>query len=248
MGEIGNRVIEKIKEEKIEPKPRWRFLMKNYFIWTLFIVSIFIGALAFCTMLYVFFNNDWDLYKYLHTSVVGHIMLSIPYLWILFLIFFTALAYYNYKHTRDGYRHETYMILFLSIAGSALLGTFLYTLGMGESIEDLAANAVPYYEKIACCSHRKDIWDQPAVGLLGGEIVRIINNHDFELKDFSGAMWQVQEDDDTLEFEPLKMKAGEEIKVIGEEKQGNFFWAREVRAWLNRGKARQAKIRFESEE
>jgi heme/copper-type cytochrome/quinol oxidase subunit 2 len=245
MGEIGKKVIEKIKEEKIAPKPRWHFLLKNYFTWIFFVISVIIGSLAFCTILYVFFNNDWDLYKYLHTSVVGHIMLSIPYLWILFLALFTVLAYYNYKHTRDGYRHEAYMVMFLSIAGSALLGTFLYTLGAGEVVEDVAVGAVPYYEKITCCNHRKDIWDQPTIGLLGGEIIQIIDNKNFELKDFGGSIWQVQEDEDTLEFEPLKMKVGEEVKVIGEEKKENFFWAREVRPWKNKGKARPVKSRIE---
>jgi len=245
MNKLCDKVLCKIKEEKIAPKPRWHFLLKDYFTWIMFVISIIIGALAFCTMLYVFSNNDWDLYKYLHTSVIGHIMLSIPYIWILFLILFLALAFYNYKHTKDGYRHQAYMIMLLSIAGSALLGTFLHTLGMGEAIEDLAANAVPYYEKITCCSHRKDIWNQPAIGLLGGEIVRIIDSRDFELKDFNGAIWQVQEDEDTLEFEPLKIKAGEEVKMIGEEKKENFFWAREVRPWQNKGKGHPAKARVE---
>lgn len=234
MGEIGKKVIEKIREEKIAPKPRWHFLLKDYFTWIMFVISIFIGALAFCTMLYVFFNNDWDLYKYLHTSVVGHIMLSIPYLWILFLILFLALAFYNYKHTKDGYRHQAYMIMLLSIAGSALLGTFLHTLGMGEAIEDAAANAVPYYEKITCCSHRKDIWNQPAIGLLGGKITEIKDEQNFGLEDFQGTLWQVKEDSETIERGPAMIKMGKEVKVIGEEKEEGIFWAREIRPW--RGK------------
>ncbi|MDP1845174.1 MAG: hypothetical protein Q8L09_00315 [Candidatus Moranbacteria bacterium] len=231
MGEIGKKVIEKIKEEKIAPKPRWRFLMKNYFTWAMFIVSIFIGSLAFCTMLYVFFNNDWDLYKYLHTSVVGHIMLSIPYLWILFLILFLALAFYNYKHTKDGYRHETYIILLLSIAGSVILGTFLHTLGVGEKIEDFAISSVPLYEKAACCSHRKDIWDQPTIGLLGGKIIEIKDEQNFGLEDFKGTFWQVEADGETIEQEPAIIRIGKEVKVIGEEKEEGIFWAREIRPW-----------------
>lgn len=231
MGEIGKKVIEKIREEKISPKPRWRFLMKNYFVWTLFVVSIVIGALAFCAMLSVLFNNDWDLYKYLHTSAIGHIMLSIPYLWILFLILFTALAFYNYKHTKDGYRHETYAILLLSIAGSVFLGAFLHTLGAGEKIENLAISTVPLYGKAACCSQRKDIWNQPTLGLLGGKIIGIKDERNFDLEDFRGTVWQVVADNEIIGRELVIIRIGKIVKVIGEKKEGRIFWAREIRPW-----------------
>jgi hypothetical protein len=244
MSELGKKVLEKIKEEKIGPKPRWRFLFKDYFIWLMFLISLIIGAIAFCVSLHILFENDWDLYQYLHRSLAGHILISIPYLWIIFLILFIGVAYYNFKHTKEGYRRETYMIVGLSIVGSLILGTFLHTVGAGQTVEDVVASSIPFYEKLTCCHDRTDIWDQPEKGLLGGKITKTLNNKEFELKDFRGVFWQVQENEDTLEYEPVRIEAGEEIKIIGEKEQENVFWAREIRPWQNKGQIRKAKLRW----
>jgi len=248
MDNLGDRILQKIKEEHIAPKPRWQFLLKDYFIWFLFLIALLLGSLAFCVALYVLSSNDWDLYHYLHTTLVGHILISIPYLWIGFLALFVCIAYYNFKYTKSGYRRETYFIVGLSVVGSLFLGGFLYTLGVGEKIEDFVAASVPVYEKIACCSNRKDIWDQPANGLLAGEIVSVMDERNFELKDFSGSAWQIQEDDDTLEYDPLRIQPGEEVKIIGEKRQEFVFWAREIRPWKNKGGAHKANARINPDE
>ena len=247
MDNLGDKILKKIKEERIAPKPRWQFLLKDYFIWLMFLVSLIFGALAFCVALYVLSTNDWDLYRYLHTTLVGHILISIPYLWLGFLALFVCIAFYDFKYTKSGYRRETYFVVGLSVVGSLLLGAFLYTLGAGEKIEDFVAASVPMYEKIACCGARKDIWDQPAMGLLGGEIVGATGGENFDLKDFDGIFWQVQETDDTLEYAPVGIRIGEQVKIIGEEKADHVFWAREIRPWKDKGAAHKAKNRPENE-
>ena len=247
MNNFGEKVLQKIKKECICPKPRWQFLLKDYFVWLVFLISLFLGSIAFCVMLHVLFTNDWDLYQYLHTSFAGHILVSIPYLWLVFLALFVSIAYYNFKYTKSGYRHETYFIVGLSIVGSLFLGTFLHTLGAGEKVENFVAESVPEYEKLTCCSARKDIWVQPTHGLLAGEIVNIVDERNFELKDFFGSAWHVQESDDTLEYEPLLIQPGESVKIIGEKQMDFVFWAREIRPWGNKGDVHKAKVRFESE-
>jgi hypothetical protein len=248
MENLGDKVLEKIKKEKICLRPRWHFLLENYFIWFFFVVSLLVGSLAFCTILYIFFTNDWDLYKYLHTSFLGHVLISIPYIWFVILLFFIWIAYYNFKCTKSGYRHETFYVVGLSIVGSLLLGAFLNTLGLGETIENAVAASLPAYENLVCCGSRKDIWDQPEVGLLGGQIVQVDGKENFSLKDFNGVVWIVQEDDDTLEYEPVGINIGEEVKVIGEDQGSHVFWAREIRPWKNKGDARKARIRVNEKE
>lgn len=243
MENLSDKVLRKIKEERIAPKPRWQFLLKDYFVWFLFLVSLVLGSLAFCVTLHVFFTNDWDLYRYLHTSFIGHALISLPYIWIGFLALFLWIAHLNFKYTKGGYRRETYFVVVLSIVGSLFLGAFLHTLGVGEWIEEVTAAGLPIYEKITCCSARKDIWDQPEVGLLGGTILYTIDINDFELKDFFGAKWQVQEDDDTIKYAPLEIKPGEEVKIIGEKRINSIFWAREIRPWKKRDSSRKTEAK-----
>ncbi|GAH23334.1 unnamed protein product, partial [marine sediment metagenome] len=40
MKNVSNEVLKKIKDNNIKPKPRWYFITKNYFIWSIFGISI----------------------------------------------------------------------------------------------------------------------------------------------------------------------------------------------------------------
>ncbi|MDD3487077.1 MAG: hypothetical protein PHF35_01705 [Candidatus Moranbacteria bacterium] len=239
MEKLGDKILDKIKKEKIEPRPKWQFLLRDCSVWLFFLVSLVVGAVAFCVSLYIFLNNDWDLYQYLHTTLVGHVLISIPYVWIAILVAFVLIANYNFKYTRNGYRHETFLVVGLSVAGSLLFGAFLHSMGMGERIENAVSDGLPFYEKMVCCGNRKDIWDHPENGLLGGEITDVFDPENFEVKDFQGAFWSVRETDDTIEYAPLQMIVGEEVKIIGEKEGPDIFWAREIRPWKDRGEKRK---------
>ena len=52
MTKLSEKVLKEIKEKKIEPAPRWQFLLKDYFVWLSFAASVIIGAIAFCVILY----------------------------------------------------------------------------------------------------------------------------------------------------------------------------------------------------
>ena len=48
---LGRDVLEKIKEEKIKPKPKWFFITKNFSLWFFFQCFCFVGKYR------CFFNN-----------------------------------------------------------------------------------------------------------------------------------------------------------------------------------------------
>lgn len=245
MNKLCDKVLCKIKEEKIEPKPRWFFLARNYFIWTAFLVSVIVGSLAFCVVLAIGFNNDWDIYRHLGRTFFQHVILSLPYLWIVFLLLFLWLAYFNYKHTRKGYQYHTYTVLGLSVISSIVLGSIFFASGMGTRIDRFLDQSIPNFRIVNCCqTHEKD-WDQPEKGLLGGTIKGVVGRNDFQLEDFSGLIWLVRENEGTVEFEPVKIMKGEEVKIIGKKDGENIFWAEEIRPWEGKGKARPVRAHFD---
>jgi hypothetical protein len=234
MGDLGNKILERIKEEKIEPRPRWQFLLKDYFVWSAFGISLLVGALAFCVMLSIILDNDWDIYRYLEISPFEHFLISLPYLWILLLFLFLAIAYYNYRHTKKGYCCKTFTILALSIFGSLILGTFFHSLGLGGKIDRTLSRNFPVYQKIHCCCHRQDIWSQPEKGLLGGRITGIKSISNFDLEDFNGLAWQIEKDEGAFLRGPVLVEIGEEVRLIGKKKSERVFRAFEIRPWWNR--------------
>src|SRR4030043_1082771 len=231
MGELGKRVLEKIKEEKIEPKPRWHFLLKNYIFWLAFFLSVVIGALAFCVILTLFFDNDWDIYKYLGLSPLQYILISLPYFWAIALILFSTLAYFYYRRTERGYCCGAFLVVFASIAASVLLGIFFHLTGLGRTIDHTFSEKYPFYEKILCCNHRRDIWNQPERGLLGGKYLEEKNPEIFLLEDFGGEIWEVEEDEDIIFKNNLILRRMDLIKIIGEKKKERLFHAFEIRPW-----------------
>lgn len=232
MENLGDKVLRKIKEEKIHPKPRWQFFLRDCMVWTAFAISVLVGALSLAVILFVYFTNDWDLYRYLKVNPLEHFVFSLPYLWVIVLLLFLALAYYNYKHTSGGYRYETYAIFGISILASILLGLmFHFAFGFGEKIDAAFSANLPVYSRIHAYCNRQNIWSQPEKGLLAGEIRRIAPDDKFELEDFSGSIWQVEKDERVLMPASFIIIAGRKVKLIGEKRSERRFWAKEIRPW-----------------
>jgi hypothetical protein len=232
MAELKNKVLEKIKEDGIEPKPRWQILLREYVVWFAFGFAVIIGAVSFCIILGVFLDNDWDVYKYAGDSSLQRIILSLPFFWFSFLFAFWIIAFYNYKHTRSGYKFSALRILGLSVAASVVLGTlFNVAFGAGDKIEVLLAEHVPMYEKINVHCNNKEIWLQPEKGLLAGRIVRITDAKGFDLEDFDGFFWRVEEGNNIFIRAKIPLAEKEQVKIIGEKEQDGLFHALEIREW-----------------
>lgn len=169
MKNISNEVLKKIKDSNIKPKPRWYFLTKNYFIWSIFGISIILGSFAFSMVLFIIKQLDWDIYQYIGDSFLKTVFISLPYLWLIFLILFTGVAYYNFIHTKRGYRFKFISILLISLTVSIILGTGLYFNGFSERLENVFSEKTPYYNRLVY-TYKKQ-WMQPKRGLLAGTII-----------------------------------------------------------------------------
>ena len=232
MVELKSKVLEKIKEDKIEPKPRWQISLKNYVIWSAFGSAVIIGAVSFCVILDVLLDNDWDIFKYASDSPLQRAIFSLPFLWFGFLIFFWVIAFYYYKQTRSGYKFSALRILGLSIIASIFLGTiFHFFFGMGESVEVMLAERIPVYDKINSHCNNVELWMQPEKGLLAGRIVSITEPESFDLEDFDGLSWKIEESKNIFMKVKSPLVEKEEIKIIGEKEQSGLFRAFEIRQW-----------------
>jgi hypothetical protein len=105
---------------------------------------------------------------------------------------------------------------------------------MGEKIDAALAANLPVYSRIHAYCNRQNIWSQPEKGLLAGEIKKIsMENNQFELEDFRGLHWQVEEDEKILIPANVIIIIGRKVKLIGERRTEQVFFAREIRPWGN---------------
>ena len=76
---------------------------------------LIIGGFSFGVIIYLIQNKDWDLYAEMNESFASFVLLSLPYLWFVLLALFFIIAYFNFKHTKSGYKFKLYYVLLISI-------------------------------------------------------------------------------------------------------------------------------------
>lgn len=220
-----DEVCQKIKEENIKPKPKWQFLAKKYLVWASGILSLLIGSLSFAIIIFLVRNNDWDLINYLGMSKLKFALVSIPYFWIISSFIFLFLIYFNFKHTKDGYKYNCYKIFFGVIFLSVVFGSLFYNVGLGQALENKILEKVPVYAKFL--NPQAKIWNQPEKGLLLGEIKEMQDEKFLEIKNYKGEIWKVEKK--LLINDNFKM--GDKIKMIGKQIREREFEPTELRLY-----------------
>lgn len=223
--DFSKKILQTIKERHLKPTPRWHFLLKDYVLWGLTLVSFVIGSLAFAVVLYMIINNDWDVYENINDSLLEFIFVTLPYFWIVLLVLFIIAADYNIRHTKKGYRYGLHIIVLASVFGSMIVGTIFYNVGLGQAIDDVFVDQVPYYQKFLGMRHIR--WTQPEMGLLAGVIVSKDGNRHFEIQDRNNVIWNVDAENAMFigGIEPME---GEVIRMIGERTGENVFTAHQI--------------------
>ncbi len=226
---LSKKVMDEIKSKSIHPKPKWEFLLKNYVFWGAFGIFVLVGALAASVTIFRISTNDWAFYKHFDSSFFLFTVKTLPYFWLLLLPIFIFVAYYNFKHTKKGYKYSFPLIVGSSFLISVLLGFAFFGIGLAEKLEDKALRHLPLYEDFVL-KPQLERWTRIEDGALGGEILSINENISLNLENFEGEEWEVLTDEiDQIKLS--KFKEGMVIAVIGDKIEEGKFKAEEIHPW-----------------
>jgi len=219
-----DNLIAAIKEKKLAPKPRWNFLAKETAVWVGVAGAAAVGSMATATAIFMIADTDWDIFERLGLSWTGHVLLSLPYVWLAVIAVSIAAAFLNFRHTRRGYRFGLAAVIAVGAGATVLLGAVLFSVGLDSEVHEYFNEKIPLYNWLVV--DKRDIWDQPERGLLAGEVREIFGEADFELRDLSGQDWTILE-------EPAgrPVRVGETVKLIGTMGEDNAFTAQIIRPW-----------------
>jgi hypothetical protein len=232
MNSASEKTLEKIEQEKITPKPRWQFLARQYSVWTLTVVSLLLGALAFSLILYLIGSQNWDIRQAMGSNWFRWIFLSLPLAWILFFLLFVAAIYYNVRHFKKGYKYPAYLIGVSALVTAIFFGVIAASFGLHQKIHDLFVARLPFYQQVF--DDRINAWDRPGEGFLAGRINQPTADG-FTLHDFMNHDWLIKTDSETEWEGSVKFLIGEQVKVVGQEIDQDTFQAQEIRPWERRG-------------
>ena len=233
MTDISKDTLKKIKEQRIVPRTKNYFLLRRSTVWVLFGLSVILGSIAASVAIFQVKNAEWDLLKHYRHSVLEFILLFIPYLWVLFLIGFSIIAFYYFRRTKSGYRYRALTTVVLSILLSVMGGIGIYSKGLSERIETVFEDNIPFYK--GSSFRARMVWMAPEKGLLAGKITGIAKDGTIKLIDFNGKEWEVNADS-AIWRGRLSPVPDLEIKLIGNKTDKNRFTAKEIRPWHGRKK------------
>lgn len=225
INDFDQKLVAKIREEKIIPYPRWHFLLKNYVVWTVGAIALLIGAAAVSVMIYFLKYSGWEIREEAHKSLVDFLLLTLPYFWIIFLGIFVFILYYNLHHTKRGYRYPIWLIAVASVVLSVILGGILFLAGWGQKIDDLLGEQMPFYDTVI--NRQLGFLFDPDEGRLVGLVSGQNDDQGFNIIDPQGNQWQisVKSGGPSLGILELRQPVGLIGKIISE----NKFEARVVR-------------------
>ena len=219
--DLGQTILNKIKQNHIKPKPRWEFLLKDYVMWTIFIIAILVGSLAVAVMIFTINNANWEYYAR-DTGLLGAVLINLPYFWLVILLAFLGLAWYNIKHTGQGYKYNTLVVLGISIVASIVIGSAYYGVGLGEDLEKIFYHRVGVYRHLM--EQRARVLFSPAGNVVGGVIIDV-DTDKIKVQDFNGRLWLINTT--TNQFE-----VGDRIILIGKNFSGPQFEIEILKPWF----------------
>ena len=217
MKNLDKQILDKIKD--LKPKAKWKFLIKNYLIWSFAILFLIFSSFACALFLYLLINNDWEYSKIIAGSFWEFWVASFPHIWFIFTITFLLLSYFIFKHTERGYRFSRKNVMILNIAIIFFLAFIFCSFGLGRVVDNIDL------EQSKVFNQRKVIWLNPEKGFLAGEVIE--KQDDFlELLDFEGKFWTID-----IRRAHVTPYTEEGVKILGTKIEEDIFEAKEILPW-----------------
>lgn len=215
-------VLSRINDEQVCPRSRLFFHSRECFVWFFWFLSILVGAFAIAVLLYVVSHNQYELYEATHENWLTFTIDALPYLWIFMFGLMAAVAVYNLRHTKNGYRKPLWFIFASSVVLSFAGGSALQFFGLGYAIDDTLGRHMDMYESHDKLQER--MWQHPSEGrLVGMQVFSTLSPTTTVIfQDKAGQRWQM----DVTEL-PRKdrdlLAAERKVRVLGMTTDSTFF-------------------------
>jgi hypothetical protein len=68
--DLAHKVLDRIDEEHVVPRPKWQFTIKDRLFWVFWILSVLLGSLLAATLVFVLVNSGWEYRVVTHQNFV----------------------------------------------------------------------------------------------------------------------------------------------------------------------------------
>jgi len=228
LNNLEEKIIKKIKEEKMRPLSRTSFVAKKVLYYLAVCLFLLLAGLSLSILIMIIKHGDWDVYTVLGKNPWTFFLQAFPYFWLLGVVIFLGVAFNRTRRSDDAYH---YPLVYKGIIGIGLIiatALILYFSGLSHSVESYLANNYIYRQ----ANYFRSSWDNPEKGLLAGTLA--IKEGQILLHDFSGKLWELKKTKDVFVGSEL-LQDNKKIKVIGSmlisDLELPVFEITEIRTW-----------------
>lgn len=232
--DLKSQILTKIQSEAVVPRSRLFYNGCQLGLWLLWFATAFIGAVAIAVTLFIFSYQNFALYEITHPNFVDFVMDIMPLLWVLVFTSALALAVFNVRHTKSGYRYPMWQILTSSLLLSVIGGLSLHIFGMGFTLDKKLGLITSHYESQERSEQK--MWQQPGQGRLVGHLLdgeAILPVPYIIFTDIQNNQWQMNIDD--LNIDDINnLNTKKKVRILGIDNSGAImsFHACAVFPWV----------------
>lgn len=214
---LKQTILKRIEDEQVCPRSAWFFSGRECVVWTLWVLTVLLGAVAVAVTLSVAIYRQHSLFEITHGGPFWFVLEVLPYLWMIIFIAMAIFAVFNLRHTKNGYRYPLWQILGSSLLMSMVGGAGLHLLGVGLMLDEQLGNRVEMYK--SQIKMEQKMWQAPEAGRLVGTIILAssteIQSGKLSFRDITGFTWEIDES----ELKPVEvdlLKSGNQIRLLGQ--------------------------------
>lgn len=213
MNDLSHKILERINDEQLAPRPAWQFAWKNRLYWGLLALSLAMASIASSAILYSVANSGWEFAVVTHENTVSFLVSILPTIWIITMGVVLFLAYEYYRKTKLGYRIPLLLVVGLSTLGALAGGAVLYAAGIGQIVDEDFGGRLPAYRTVM--ARQQSSWQHPERGLLAGEVLDVDGDfRSFRIKSFDGQVWILSGEDLTPKSRDMLIQH-RVVRVVG---------------------------------
>jgi hypothetical protein len=232
--DLKSQILTKIESEAVVPRSRLFFNGCQLGLWLLWLLTALIGAAAIAVTLFIFSYQNFAMYEITHPNFFDFVMDIVPLLWFLVIISTLALAVFNVRHTKSGYRYPLWQIISSSLLLSVIGGLSLHVFGMGFTLDKKLGLITSHYESQE--RFEQKMWQQPEKGRLVGHLTEgeaVLPVPYIIFTDIKDNQWQMNIDD--LNIDDINnLNSQKKVRILGIDNSGAVlsFHACAVFPWV----------------
>ncbi len=219
-------VMERIASQKVEPRPRWYFTVKNLLLWLSGVILLLVGALSVSIIIFTVTGAPWEVRRVLGESPLMHLLHIFPFLWLFAFIAFLAISDYCICQTKGTYKHSSFKVSMAIILASIILG-IIFNICKVSSLADnkLGKHTPKIYKTLE--QRRHGILHHPEKGRVMG-VVQSIDGRTFVVMDKNKKNELVINGEGIPEDRYELVEVGRKLLIIGKPHSKEVFNALDV--------------------